>query len=190
MMPITPRNCLRIFLPLLAAALLLNGCTQPRPQYQPPPKETVKPQPTKPPPQLPQQPQPPPPQPEIPQEAPPLPKETINKEAQPPAQSQTPELKPQKGPASSLYQNAEQALQKGDSARAEMLLERALRIEPRNGWYWNAMGRAKYAQGATDQAIQFWKKSNSLAGKDAELSRANDLLLNKINQNAGETGNK
>ena len=186
-MPSSLYKFLRISLLLLSASLIVNGCAGNRPQNLPPPQETVKPRPSKPP-----KPLPPKEQQAIPQEEPPLQRETILKEAPlpPPVQKEVvaPELKPQKGPAHILYQNAALALQKGDSAQAEMLLERALRIEPRNGWYWNAMGRVKYAQGASAQAIQFWKKSNSLAGKDAELTGNNNLLLNKASGKTYETG--
>jgi tetratricopeptide (TPR) repeat protein len=68
---------------------------------------------------------------------------------------------------------------KGKYDRAEMLLNRALRIEPRNGWYWHAMGRAKFAGGAYEQAIQFCLKSNNLAGNDQELKRSNQALLQR-----------
>jgi tetratricopeptide (TPR) repeat protein len=92
-----------------------------------------------------------------------------------------PAVKPQRGPAHILYRDAERAMEKRDYKRAEMLLDRALRLEPRNGWYWHAMGRAKYEQGSYGQAIQFCLKSNNLAGQDSELKRANNLLLHKAN---------
>ncbi len=88
-------------------------------------------------------------------------------------------MKPSRGPAHTLYRDAEHAMRKGDYKQAEMLLNRALRIEPRNGWYWHAMGQVKYAQTAYEQAIQFCLKSDSLAGSDPELKRSNHLLMQK-----------
>ncbi|MDR3630275.1 MAG: hypothetical protein P4L42_08055 [Desulfocapsaceae bacterium] len=180
-MPTHLRKSLHTFLLLLVASLAFHGCARyQQPPAQPPPVEKVK---SRPQPQPQPQPPPPPPQWEEQMRLPEEPQREIIKREEPAApvqkEVQEPGIKPQQGPARSLYQDAEQALKKGDSARAEMLLERALRIEPRNGWYWNAMGRAKYSLGATEQAIQFWKKSKSLAGKDTDLIRNNDLLLNK-----------
>ncbi len=88
-------------------------------------------------------------------------------------------LKPQRGPAQSLYRDAVQAMGRKEYKRAEMLLDRALRLEPGNGWYWHAMGRAKYALGSYEQAIQFCLKSDSLAGQDTELKHSNHLLLHQ-----------
>ena len=76
-------------------------------------------------------------------------------------------------------------MRKGDYKQAEMLLERALRVEPGNGWYWHAMGRVQYGQGSFEQAIQFCLKSDSMAGRDPELKRYNRLL---IKQASGKTG--
>ena len=81
-------------------------------------------------------------------------------------------------------------MQKEDYKRAEMLLERALRVEPKNGWYWHAMGRVQYAQGSYAQAIQFCLKSNSMAGRDADLKRNNRLLLKKAYTQTGDTSYK
>jgi predicted Zn-dependent protease len=100
------------------------------------------------------------------------------------------ELKPQKGPAQAIFRDAEQAMQKGQYKQAEILLERALRIEPRNAWYWHAMGRVQYEQGSFDQAMQFCLKSNSLAGKDTDLKLQNRLLLEKVQKKSGDTHDK
>ena len=98
-----------------------------------------------------------------------------------------PGMKPQRGPAQSLFRDAEQAIRKGQFKRAEMLLERALRVEPRNGWYWHAMGRVQYEQGSFDQARQFCLKSNSLAGRDTDLKQQNRLLLEKVRKTSDTT---
>ena len=98
-------------------------------------------------------------------------------------------LNTRRGPAQTLYTNAQHAIQKKEYNRAEMLLNRALRVEPRNGWYWHAMGRVKYAQGAYGQAIQFCLKSNNLAGQDTDLVRANRLLMHQAKER-NSSGNK
>ncbi|MDJ0623383.1 MAG: hypothetical protein QNJ17_10480 [Desulfocapsaceae bacterium] len=84
------------------------------------------------------------------------------------------------GPANALYQDATQAMAAGAFDRAELSLERALRIEPGNPYYWYTMGKVKYRQGANNQAIQFCLKSKSLAGRDSKLIRMNDELIDQI----------
>ena len=118
--------------------------------------------------------------------------ETIEEEPASPGEEESigPKLKLQSGPAQTLYRDAEQAMQKGDYKRAEMLLERALRVEPKNGWYWHAMGRVKYEQGSYEQAIQFCLKSDNLAGRDPDLRRNNRLLLKKASSKTGDTRSK
>ena len=115
--------------------------------------------------------------------------QTIQEKAIEPEQEEKsiPAMKPRKGPAQTLFRDAERALEKGDYGQAEILLERALRVEPGNGWYWHAMGRVKYAQGSFEQTIQFCLKSNSLAGPDADLKRNNQLLLNKAYRKTGDS---
>lgn len=88
------------------------------------------------------------------------------------------------GPANALYNDATQAMAAGAFDRAELSLERALRIEPGNPYYWYTMGKVKYRQGANNQAIQFCLKSKSLAGRDMKLIKMNDELIAQIR---GET---
>ena len=89
---------------------------------------------------------------------------------------------PKLGPAASLYRQAESSLAQGRYRQAEMELERALRIEPRNGDYWYTMARVKYHQNLPDQAIQFSLKSKSLAGHNSDLIRLNDELIGSARQ--------
>ena len=161
------RRILRTTLLLIAASLLLHGCAGQQSRRHPP-RERV----------APEQEQGLPPGPEIREKS-------IPQEPAPPGREALPDLKPQKGPAHALYSEAEQAMRKGDYKQAEMLLERALRVEPGNGWYWHAMGRVQYGQGSFEQAIQFCLKSDSMAGRDPELKRYNRLL---IKQASGKTG--
>ena len=176
MMKIRFSKILHTALLLILVFLFLHGCARHRPPRHPPKEPAREQEQTLPLEQGQRQEK----QPEIIQEEDiePSPREPITQEHE--ERSGSPELKAQKGPAQALFHDAEQALQEGQYKRAEMLLERALRIEPKNGWYWHAMGRVQYEQGSFDQAMQFCRKSNSLAGKDTDLKRNNQVLLEKI----------
>jgi hypothetical protein len=78
---------------------------------------------------------------------------------------------PVAGPAAPLYAEAESALQAGNVPAAEMLLQRALRIEPRNPHYWYALARTASQQGNHRQTVQFCLKAASLASADSQLMR-------------------
>ncbi len=84
---------------------------------------------------------------------------------------------PKLGPASALYGQAKTSLAAGRYHQAELELERALRIEPRNPDYWYAMARVKYKQNLYQQTVQFCLKSKSLAGGNSQLIRLNDELI-------------
>ncbi len=90
-------------------------------------------------------------------------------------------------PAGALQIKAEQALQQGEYGRAEMFLERALRVDPRNARLWHIMGQVKYGQGDFDQTVQFCLKSNSLAGKNEALVEENLRLMEKAYIKMGKT---
>lgn len=86
---------------------------------------------------------------------------------------------PQLGPAGSLYKKAEQHLAKGSYRQAELALERALRVEPRNGYYWYSLARTKFGQKQYAQARQLCYKSKTAAGGDKALIEANDFLISQ-----------
>ncbi len=92
---------------------------------------------------------------------------------------------PRLGPASALYGQAESSLAAGRYHQAELELERALRIEPRNPDYWYAMARVKYKQNLYQQVVQFCLKSKSLAGGNSELIKLNDALIADARQHQG-----
>lgn len=147
-------------LPLLLAVLLLtlNGCAS---LYEPLPRPYPEPQPT--PTSIP---------------APGLPQpEEYEKESVPEKTEPTADFTARTGPAASLYHEARAAMKQGQYGRAELALERALRIEPTNGYYWYAMGELKYRQNAPAQAVSFCQKSKTLAGNDRQLIRLNDELI-------------
>ena len=81
--------------------------------------------------------------------------------------------------AGTLLASARQNVQAGQFAKAEMMLERALRLEPRNARLWQEMAQVKYGQKDYGQVVQLCIKSNSLAGKDYGLIKQNWLLMEK-----------
>jgi tetratricopeptide (TPR) repeat protein len=90
-------------------------------------------------------------------------------------------------PAAELLSDAEQSLQGGDYSRAELQLERALRVAPRNGQAWHLMARIRYGQGDYGQTVQFCLKSITLAGHDRTLKRQNWMLLEKAYTMLGDS---
>jgi Tfp pilus assembly protein PilF len=70
----------------------------------------------------------------------------------------------------------------GDYQQAEMALERALKIEPRNPHYWFSMAQIKYKQKQYAQTIHLCSKSKSFAGKDEQLRQLNDALSAQAQQ--------
>lgn len=159
-------------LPILAIlTLLLNGCAVKQPVQQPkyPQKPPVRTKPVKVP-----SPSYPPPPPRVPVPVPTQP-EPVSK---PPVSSYTPKM----GAGGSLYSSAREAFGKGDYQQAEMALERALKIEPRNAHYWFTMAQVKYKQQQFTQTVHLCSKSKSLAGRNAQLLQLNDELSAKAQQ--------
>jgi Tfp pilus assembly protein PilF len=92
------------------------------------------------------------------------------------------EYKAVTGPAAALYTKAEDAMRSGQYASSEMLLERALRIEPHNPHYWHTMALVKYRQEKYSQTVQFCLKADSLAGNHPRLTARNRELLEQARQ--------
>lgn len=86
---------------------------------------------------------------------------------------------------SSLQRNAEISLQQRDYSQAEILLERAVRIDPTNSWLWHDLGRVKFAKGDFPQTIPFCMKSIHLT-QDRSLLISNWQLIEKANQQLGQ----
>lgn len=93
---------------------------------------------------------------------------------------------PTTGPAASLYASAQEAMTRGNYQQAEITLERALRIEPRNAHYWHTMAQIKYEQQAYSQAVHLCSKSNSFARGNSELTRINNSLKEKAQHKLGQ----
>jgi tetratricopeptide (TPR) repeat protein len=64
--------------------------------------------------------------------------------------------------------------------RAAALLERALRIEPRNGMLWHRLATIRMQQGRYGMAQSLAEKSNALAKDDDELKRRNAELIEAV----------
>ncbi|MFT5700017.1 MAG: tetratricopeptide (TPR) repeat protein [Desulforhopalus sp.] len=83
------------------------------------------------------------------------------------------------GPAAPLYRKAKSFLDQKDYRQAELAIERALRIEPKNGYYWYTLAEIKYGDKQYGRTRQLCLKSKSLAGGDTELIRLNEQLMAK-----------
>jgi len=97
------------------------------------------------------------------------------------------ERAPSTAPAAALLAEAEQALQAQDYNRAELQLERALRVDPHNGRAWHLMAQVRYGQRDYGQTVQFCLKSNTLDDHDRTLKKQNWELLEKAYTGMGET---
>ena len=86
-----------------------------------------------------------------------------------------------------LLTSADTAMQSGQLDKAEMHLERALRLSPRDAQIWHGMARVRFEQSNYAQAVQFCLKSNSLAGKNEAIIRQNWLLMEKAYLKTGDT---
>ena len=94
-----------------------------------------------------------------------------------PVPPQEPNYTATTGAAASLYKQAQGFMARGEYPKAELTLERALRIEPKNGYYWYSLAKVKYKMDQPAKARQFCLKSKSLAGKDQRLLEMNTWLI-------------
>jgi tetratricopeptide (TPR) repeat protein len=85
-----------------------------------------------------------------------------------------------------LLQTAEQDLGAGRPNEAAILLERALRIEPRDATAWHYLGMARLEQGKFAQAEAMAAKSHSLAVDDRSLRARNASLMAAAQHAAGK----
>ena len=85
-----------------------------------------------------------------------------------------------------LLQIAEQDLGAGRTDEAAILLERALRIEPRDATVWHYLGMARLEQGKFAQAEAMAAKSHSLAAEDRSLRARNAGLMAAAQHAAGK----
>ena len=66
--------------------------------------------------------------------------------------------------------------------QAAALLERALRIEPRNAHLWHRLAKIRLQQGRYGMAESLAQKSSTLAKGDAELKQRNAEIINTARQ--------
>jgi tetratricopeptide (TPR) repeat protein len=85
-----------------------------------------------------------------------------------------------------LLENAEQALRDGQPEQATALLERALRVEPRNPAVWHYLGLARHELGDYEQAEAMAAKSHGLAAGDRALRTGNARLMADAQRAAGK----
>lgn len=85
-----------------------------------------------------------------------------------------------------LLQSSREQAQAGQPARAAALLERALRIEPRNAALWHNLAAVRLSQQRYAQAESLALRSNSLAGADHRLQAANWRLIAAARRGRGD----
>ena len=88
-------------------------------------------------------------------------------------------------PVLSLVRSAREARKAGKLEAAASSLERALRIEPRNPWVWQALAGLHLQQGLPEQAESEAQKSNSLARRNPWIEVENWRLLSAARQQRG-----
>lgn len=76
-----------------------------------------------------------------------------------------------------LSTQAREALADSRHDHAAQLLERAIRIEPRNGALWHELARVRFQQGNYEQARQLATRSNALLTGSSTLKTRNDELI-------------
>lgn len=75
----------------------------------------------------------------------------------------------------------------GNRGAAGALLERGLRIEPRNAWLWHELAQLRLASGQYAQAISLARKSISFAGGDRRLQAANWRVIGNARVAQGDS---
>ncbi|HHB76955.1 MAG TPA: tetratricopeptide repeat protein [Desulfobulbus sp.] len=70
-------------------------------------------------------------------------------------------------------------LRSGQPDAAAQILERGLRIAPKDGYLWSQLAEVRLSQGRRNQALALVKKSNSLAHGDRLLQQKNQQIMNQ-----------
>ncbi|WP_043739779.1 tetratricopeptide repeat protein [Thioalkalivibrio nitratireducens] len=147
----------------LLPALLLGACAVPAPRTGPPPS--------------------------VPMPAPPP---VVLEEVQPPEPEVVPEpAAPQPPPtapaALALAAQSDQARAAGDLRLADLRLERALRIAPRDPELWSRLARVRLEQGEFVQAERMAQRSLQLGSGDRALALANWRIIVDAREGMGDT---
>jgi len=77
----------------------------------------------------------------------------------------------------SLLEKARDATKQGDYQRAEVLLERTVRIEPRNASLWHYLAKLRLHQTRYNEAIGLAQKSNNLVRSNDHLKADNWRII-------------
>lgn len=86
----------------------------------------------------------------------------------------------------SLLNKARQATLAGDYPRAEVLLERTVRIEPRNASLWHYLAKLRLAQNRYREAVGLAQKSNNLARANNKLRADNWRIIAHARYQTGD----
>ena len=89
------------------------------------------------------------------------------------AESATPTLSK---PLQQLHNQALAAINEDQYALAADYLQRAIKIEPRNGWSWHYLADIHWRQGQRERCRSMLDRAEAYALGDAQLTRANSEL--------------
>lgn len=84
---------------------------------------------------------------------------------------------PQPPAVIALLDNAGRQEKSGKLESAAAILERAVRVDPRNPLVWHRLARVRLAQGQWQAAANMAARSNSLAAGDTDLQRRNAAII-------------
>lgn len=87
----------------------------------------------------------------------------------------------------SLLDTAGDQFRAGEYARAASTLERAIAIEPRNGWLWHHLAGTRLAEGRLEQAAELAAKSNALGTDNRGLQVGNWRLIAESRRRQGDS---
>ncbi len=81
------------------------------------------------------------------------------------------------GPGNVLLSQAQSYQDSGELDQAIALVERAVRIEPRNPYAWHRLAQLQLAKGNIHKAIQFAKRSNQFIENKHPLIQKNEKII-------------
>lgn len=85
-----------------------------------------------------------------------------------------------------LLNQARAATKQGQLQRAEVLLERSVRIEPRNPTLWNYLAKLRLHQGRMQEAMGLAAKSNALTANNNKLKADNWRIIAHARYQSGD----
>lgn len=84
-----------------------------------------------------------------------------------------------------LQKDATELNRAGESAKAAAVLERAIRIQPRNPRLWQQLAEVRFSQKQYRQAESLALRSNQYAARAPDIRRTNWLLIANARQQTG-----